>query len=152
MPSVLNYTTKISALKTVGEMQQMLADYGAARIGVDYDNGGPTALSFVLTVRETPQVFNLPVDVDAMHRLLVKRSRAGQLKSLSRREAESMEHAQRVAWRVMKDWLAAQLALIDTTMVEVDQVMLPYMRVTQDGRSLYAVIRDQGLPALESGR
>jgi hypothetical protein len=149
---VVNHTTKIAALKTVSEMQQMLAEYGAMRIGVDYANGGPVALSFALEVRGEPQIFSVPANVEAMRLTLMRWHAAGRLRSLSKREAASTEHAQRVAWRILKDWLAAQLALIDSSMVEIDQVMLPYMRVTADGRSLYEVIREQGLPQLEARR
>ena len=39
--TVLNYTTKIAASKTVGEIQAMLAKHGASRIATDYHDGGP---------------------------------------------------------------------------------------------------------------
>jgi hypothetical protein len=60
------------------------------------------------------------------------------------------EQGQRVAWRIMKDWLEAQLAIVATEMVSFDQVMLPYMR-TNDGRSVYEHYLDSGLPALTEG-
>ena len=46
------------------------------------------------------------------------------------------EQGQRVAWRIVKDWLEAQLAIIDPEMVTLDQVMLPYMR-SADGSTFY---------------
>jgi len=59
------------------------------------------------------------------------------------------EHAERVAWRIVKDWLEAQLAIIRTEMATLDQVMLPYMRA-DDGRTVYELYRDQAL-ALPAG-
>ena len=58
------------------------------------------------------------------------------------------EHAERVAWRIVRDWLDAQLALIETQQATADQVLLPY-RVLEGGRTVYeAVIEQQGqLPA-----
>jgi hypothetical protein len=60
------------------------------------------------------------------------------------------EHAERVAWRIVKDWLEAQLAIIKTEMVTLDQVMLPYMR-GDNGATIYEIYRDQQL-AIEAPR
>ena len=68
--AVLNYTTRIAATKTVGEMQNALAQAGASRISTDYEDGRPSALSFMLVTPHGPRHFTLPVNVPAMHRLL----------------------------------------------------------------------------------
>lgn len=149
MPAPVNYTTKIAATKTVGEMQSMLAEHGAHRIAVDYEDGRPSSLTFALNTPLGIKLFTLPVNVDAMHRLLKHKDDMGQLRSGSRAERTSREQAERVAWRIMKDWLAAQLALIDSSMVHIDQVMLPYLRV-DDNRTLYEAFRDNELKAIEA--
>lgn len=148
--ATLNYTTSIAASKTVGEMQALLARHGASRIAVDYDGGAPCALSFLLDTPHGPRHFTLPVDVDAMHRLLQRQDREGKLRSGSKATRSSREQAERVAWRVMKDWLAAQLALVETEMAGLDQVMLPYLHVDGD-RTLYAAYKDrEAVAALEA--
>lgn len=146
----LNYSTSIAAGKTVGEMQTLLAGHGASRIAVDYSDGAPCALSFMLVTPHGPRNFTLPVNVDAMHRLLVEQDRAGKLKSGSKAVRSSREQAERVAWRVMKDWLAAQLALVETEMAGLDQVMLPYLHVDGE-RTLYAAYKErETVAALEA--
>ena len=40
--------------------------------------------------------------------------------------------AVRVAWRIIKDWVEAQMALVDTSMVKTEEVFLPYMMVKGD--------------------
>jgi len=152
--TVLNYTTKISALKTVGEIQGMLAEHGAGRIAVDYEDGGPAGLTFSLTTPHGPKLFSLPVDVRAMHRLLVSEYNAGKLRSggVNLAVLTSRGHAERVAWRVMKDWLQAQLALVQTQMVQIDQVLLPYLHVDGD-TTLYAAYRErENALVIEGGR
>jgi len=47
-----------------------------------------------------------------------------------------------VAWRVVKDWIEAQLALLETKMVTLPQLFLPYA-VTADGSTLYERIAQQ---------
>lgn len=136
--AVLNYTTKIAATKTVGEMQTALAQAGASRIAVDYDGGSPSALSFLLVTPHGRRLFTLPVNIEAMHRLLIAEDKAGRIRSGAKAERTSREQAERVAWRVMKDWLLAQLALVATEMVGLDQVMLPYLQIDSSGKTLYA--------------
>ena len=148
--AVLNYTTTIAATKTVGEMQAALASAGASRIAVDYDDGAPCALTFTLPTPHGDRYFTLPVNVKAMHALLVKQDRAGKLRGTVATRS-SLAQAERVAWRVMKDWLLAQLALVETQMADLDQVMLPYLQIDVDGRTLYSSYKEREALALEAG-
>jgi hypothetical protein len=43
--------------------------------------------------------------------------------------------AVRTAWRIVKDWTEAQMALVETQMVTTQEVFLPYA-VMRDGRTL----------------
>ena len=151
--SVLNYTTKIAASKTVGEIQAMLAKHGASRIATDYHDGGPSGLTFSLATAYGPRVFSLPVNDTAMHRLLNGEQGAGKLRSskVSVAVLTSREHAERVAWRVMKDWLEAQLAIVQTEMVAIDQVLLPYLHVDNDRTMYAAYVEREGALAIEGG-
>lgn len=149
--SVLNYTTQIPAVKTIGEVQTLLAKHGANRIALDYDDGRAVGVTFAIVTAHGPRLFTLPVDVAAMHRLLVAEYDAGRIKN-ARPPMRTREHAERVAWRVIKDWLAAQLALVQTEMAALDQVMLPYVHADSSGRTLYAAYRDrENVLALEGG-
>lgn len=128
MPKPLNYTTSIAADKTVAECQMMLGEHGADAIAITFKDRRPAGLRFMLD----GNTYVLPVDAEAMSRVLAQAHRDGQVKSISRAIALSAEHAERVAWRVVKDWLEAQLALAATSMAGLDEVMLPYLLVDQD--------------------
>jgi len=52
------------------------------------------------------------------------------------------EQAARVAWRVVKDWLEAQLAMIEAGMVDLEQVFLAYAQ-NPAGETIYEVMRSQ---------
>jgi hypothetical protein len=84
-------------------------------------------IAFSLTTTTGPRVFVLPVSVPAVHKLL-----ANQRAKNSRVDARP-EQPERVAWRILKDWVEAQLALIEADMATMDQVMLTYMRWDSDG-------------------
>lgn len=142
---LLNYTTSIASSKTIGEMQAALAQAGANSIAVHYSSGSPSGLTFSLNTKYGPQLFTLPVDVPAVQKVLRKQRSAG---GMSRVRFESMEHAERVAWRISKTWLEAQLALVSVQMATIDQVMLPYMHVGPD-QTLYAAYQEDQQAVLE---
>jgi hypothetical protein len=135
----LNYSTTVPVERTLAEIQAMLGRSGAAAVATTYDpDGTPSGVHFVLRLSGTEHAYVLPVDVDAMHRTLQAAERRGDFRG-NRRAAgtfSSPEHARRVAWRVVKDWLEAQLALITAGQARLEQVMLPYLRVDPD-RSLF---------------
>lgn len=149
MAAPVNYSTSIAASKTVAEMQTMLAEHGAQRIAVDYDNGRASSLTFSLMTQHGMRLFTLPVSIDKMHGLLLRKDNNGELRSGSRAMRTSREQAERVAWRIMKDWLAAQLALIDSEMADLTQVMLPYVRVSET-HTLYQAWANDEMLAIEA--
>jgi hypothetical protein len=46
------------------------------------------------------------------------------------------EQAERVAWRIIKDWVEAQMAILDTQMVKMEEVFFPYM-LNGQGQTLF---------------
>lgn len=131
---LLNYTTKIEADKTAGHIIGILAGHGAKAVLMEWDdNREVQALSFeVRTPRGIVQI-RLPVDPDAVLRVLGKQRVAGHY--------ANREQAVRIAWRILKDWVEAQMAILETEMVKMEQVFLPYI-VTGDGRTLYDVMAE----------
>jgi hypothetical protein len=148
----LNYTTSIPVAQTAGECQAILAAAGAASVAVHYEDGQQSGMSFTLKTPHGIRAFTLPVDIDAMRRVLTKAERDGQFAAAKRRAGaySSREHAARVAWRVVKDWLEATLALIAAQMTTIETVMLPYLHVDGD-RTLWEAYRDREQAALEAG-
>ena len=150
MSPVENYTTKVAAKRTASEIQEVLSGHGVTRIMLEFADGAPTGIAFEALTELGPRSFRLPVDVDAMHRLLIREKRAGRLSGISQALAQDRAHAERVAWRVVAEWIRAQMTLVASQMATLDQVMLPYL-VTATGHTLYADYREQGLRALTDG-
>lgn len=140
---LLNYTTTVAATKTIGEVQRMLARAGATQIMSNFDGrGAVTGMAFLIETPLGPRGFKLPVQTERVEAVLKHQRVAPRYRGV--------EQAERVAWRIVKDWLEAQLAIIETEMVTFDQVMLPYM--TDDrGQTVYELYLDRQL-ALEGPR
>jgi len=140
--ALLNYSTKIPAGKTAAEVQQDLAKHGAKRVMLDYGDGGePEALTFQVLRGEESLAFKVPVRPDLVLKVLEKQYRAGQLRSHMPRPTK--EHAVRVAWRIIKDWVEAQMAILETEMVTMEEVFLPYL-LDSKGQTLYQVMTNSG--------
>lgn len=141
---ILNYTTKIEAAKTAGEVQTILAKAGASGVAMQFDSGQPVALAFTAMTPFGLREFTLPTNWQSVQRVL--RKQKVQASFLTE------EHAKRVAWRIVKDWVEAQLAIIQTEMVTIDQVMLPYMRNGDDGATVFEQYQQRQQLLLEKGR
>jgi hypothetical protein len=76
----------------------------------------------------------LPVDPDAV--LKVMSHQRVPKRYLNRTQALQ------VAWRIVKVWVEAQMAIINTEMARMEQVFLPYMMVNED-QTLYEVMMDK---------
>lgn len=137
MVAVLNFTTKVPVTRTLGEVSDKLAEHGADAIATTYTDRRPSGVQFALD----GHTYALPVDVEAVERLLRKMD-PKQLRAS--KVTPDRPQAERVAWRIVKDWLEAQLSLVAAQQVPLDEVMLPYL-VTATGRALREEWRDHPL-------
>ena len=130
---ILNYTTTIDVEKTIGEVTKALARRGVTRISTMFDDDGvPAGLGFTMKTDYGFRDFELPVRTSGVLRAMERDSKVPKSKHTN-------EQAARVAWRIAKDWLAAQSALIDAELATLDEVMMPYM--VDGGQTMYQVYR-----------
>lgn len=147
--AILNYTTTIDAGRTAGEVQAILARHGADRVSIEYDNGQPAGLGFTITTPYGPRDFRLPANAPGVRKTLDRQIRSGDLGNTAK--LRDPQQANRVAWRILKDWVEAQLAIIEAGMSSMDEVMLPYM-LTPTGQTLAVAYRETAArEAVESG-
>lgn len=124
-----NYTTKVPANRSIEEIQTMLVRHGATGVLYEYEKGTGRieALKFKLPVNNNDVGFSLPVNWRLFQAVL---------KDQRVRRWDDEEYVYRVAWRDIRDWVDAQLALYETQMVELPQVFLPFV-TTKEGTTLY---------------
>ena len=142
MTKLANYSTTVPASRSINEIQNILVAHGAKHILLDYDDGQPAGLAFIVATPYGDMPFKLPANVGRVQAVLNKR----RVRAKPRPEV-----AARVAWRILKDWVRAQMAILETEMVTIDQVFLPYMQVGNHGKILYEVMLDHHLQ-LPSGQ
>lgn len=133
-----NYTTTINATKTVGEIQEILGKHGASAIMTEYDNGEVIGLSFKILTPQGEVGIKLPANTERVLQVLKnQRKNNSQIK-------DTKEQAVKVAWRIIKDWIDSQMAILETQMVEMEEIFLPYM-LNKDGKTLYETFKNNQL-------
>jgi hypothetical protein len=129
---IKNYTTGVSEDKTVGEIMGLLAGKGARTIQILYDEKGrPTGVSFILLIDNWPVPFKLPCNFEGVFNSLAAGYKDHFARSRFKNNPESMAQSRRIAWRIIKDWVAAQMALIEAEQASLAQVFLPYAVVNE---------------------
>jgi sirohydrochlorin ferrochelatase len=136
----MNYTTSVDAGKPLGEIQCILTRHGARSIQVDYDQGEPEHVCFTLATPHGDRSFRLPANIDGIQERLVEAFGPKSVRA-------THDQALRVGWRILKDWVEAQVAIIEAGMVSTDEVMLPYM-LTPGGTTVYEAYEENELRLL----
>lgn len=140
--AILNYSTIVEVEKSISEIQKCLREHGANAVLTEYDDQGyVTALSFKITLEGNPLGFRLPTDWRPVLEIMKQQKKAliergkdeDKLKAI---QVKNQEQAMKVAWRITKDWVEAQMAIVETKMVTLSQVFFPYA-VTKNGDTVY---------------
>lgn len=142
---LLNYTTKVSVSRTASQIQAKLAECGAKSILFQYgERGRIIALAFQVNTPSGNLPIRLPIDSEATFEVLKRQAGKREIpKSFA-----TDEQAYRVAWRTVKDWVEAQMSLLETEMVRLEEIFLPYVMI--DGKqTVYEILSKRGFELTE---
>ncbi|MBA7525329.1 hypothetical protein ES705_17480 [subsurface metagenome] len=135
---LFTYTTSIEPQKTVGEIQEVLTSHGAKSILSDYDGEGKIkSLSFMVNTVHGDMAIQLPCNPEPVYKILKQQYREKIISAGFVNEHQAL----RVSWRIILYWVKAQMAILETEMVQIEQIFLPYMTM-KDGRTLYEKMID----------
>lgn len=130
--AILNYTTQINVYKTISEITEILVNHGASKIVTDYEGKNPKAITFCVPMRDSIVFFALPANYKGVLNSMKK------FQGLPKKFLTE-EQAIRVSWRIVKDWIEAQMAMVEAELADIAEVFLPYA-VTSNGNTLYQEI------------
>ncbi len=131
---IKNYTSRVPAVQTVGEIQGILAAHGARKVMMDYDaTGKVTSVTFAMMTAGGMRGFSLSARPDGVKAALAKQH-----------VKADDDQAERTAWRNIKDWIDAQIALVEAEQATVDELFLHRM-VNAGGQTLYEMYESNQL-------
>lgn len=144
---LFTYTTKIEPSKTIAEIQENLVHHGAKSVMANYtDHGTIEALSFmIMTPEKKVMAIRLPCDPEPVYKVLQRQAEERKIPQ----SFVDKDQALRVAWRIVKYWVEAQMALLETQMVKMEQIFLPYA-IVRGGMTLFESMKQDGYKLLEA--
>lgn len=151
---LLNYTTEVPVDRTLAEISKILRDGGASAVMMEY-NGAREVDAVSFRLKETSFgecAYRLPANVPAvilhLNAEIAKGKRDGSRRLvLPLSLKNNKEQAERIAWRIVKDWLEAQVAINQVGAAKLEQVMLPFA-VDSSGETFYQRLVNRGGPLL----
>jgi hypothetical protein len=126
---ILNYTTKIDPWKTVNEVEQIMSKHNVSHFSIKNEGSWPVALSFTINHLNQPLNFLLPCNHEGVLECM-KRDRKIPKSSKTR------EQALRTSWRIIKDWVEAQLAIVDAEIMPIQEVFMSRLIINSSGETL----------------
>lgn len=134
-----NYTTTISVEKTILKIEKILAKFGAQCIFKTYNTKGePTGLAFQIKIdgQDKPLGFKLPMRNDKVLMVLKNQNLA--------KKYLTDEQAKRTGWRIIKDWIDSQTAMMDVELVKLEELFLPFLYDEKTGMTFFETIEKKG--------
>lgn len=104
------------------------------------ENGRVTAVTFALDCCGSLHGFRLEARPDGVKAVMAK----------ERTKCDD-EQAERIAWRNLKDWIAAQVALVETEQATMDELFFPKL-VDRNEKTLYEAFQTGQLMLGDGGR
>lgn len=136
--NIKNYTSSWTVNKSLNAIQSMLAKKGADKMMIDYRNGEPIGLTFAINTPKGIMPIMLPARFEKVVQVMYETQSVNESK---------LEQAKRTAWKNLYDWIDAQMALLETEMVRMEEIFLPYS--VYRGKTLFEHYESGNL--LESG-
>jgi len=136
-----NYTSQVSSKNSISWIESKLATHGARQILKEYTADGRVAsIAFIIHQNGIELPFHLPARVSACEQVLkseVRRPRSDTYKKIS-------DQAERTAWKILADWVDAQMAMVELAQVDIMEVFLPYLFDRSKQQTFYQALSTKG--------
>ena len=139
---IKNFTTEVPVSRTVAEIEKMLTKYGATHIMKEYNGDIPIMLVFAITTQHGKMGIRLPIHPDRVLAVFKKQVSARLLPNKYWDGDWAKAQANRVAWRVVKDWLDAQLAILNIEMVQLEEIFLSYIYNDRLKQTVFEILEE----------
>lgn len=143
-----NYTTEVSVATSIMEIEQILIRCGVQGITKEY---GPTgrvaAMLFHAPVEGRSQAIRLPAKFEEVQEMLWAEYRKITVRP-RKTKPDFAEQAERIAWRLVKDWVAVQMSMISLRQSDFLEVFLSYVWLGHGRGTFYNQIKDAKFRAL----
>lgn len=140
-----NYTSQVPASRSISWIEKKLTRCGSRQILKMYDEAGAVSgLAFITPIEGLDMAFKLPAQVAACETTLLSMRR--RVDSAVRKRVKAQ--AERTAWKIVADWVDAQMAMIELSQVDFMQVFMPYLYSHTQEKTYYELMKEKGFQKL----
>lgn len=132
-----SYTTSVPAARSIGEIQGLLLEFGATDIALSAEEGRVVGISFAMPFKGKKIPFRLPANIEKVHEYLWREYQDNTTRGRKKKD-DFREDAQNIGWRIVKEWVHAQLSIIKVEMVEAVEVFLGYLMIDMEQKTTLA--------------
>lgn len=140
--AVKNITSTIKTEKTIMELEQLLIRFGAKGILKEYKGTQIDSIAFYLEQNNRKIPFKLPMNLERARRVIEKAVDEKKLPSKFKQEPYRTEKAQIVGWRIIKDWIHAQISILEIEFAEPIEILLPYAYDLNKKKTFFEKIKE----------
>lgn len=138
---IKNYTSRVPVDRTLQNILKILSKHGAKQTTVNYSGDVAVEVKFMISINGQDFLVKLPARLEKVPQVMWGRQP---------RDQREKDQVYRTAWKNIHDWIDAQMALIETEMVRMEEIFLPYF-VDNKGLTLYEKLAAEGFKQLGSG-
>ena len=117
-----NYTTSIDTSKSIAEIIDFIVDVGATDISQSFSNKECVAVRFIINHSGRSIVYKLEANPEAAYAILL----AEKKRVNNDVKAKVRKQSFKTSWRILRDWVYAQCALIKLGQATPVQLFLSY--------------------------
>jgi hypothetical protein len=144
-----NYTSTVPAIRSIAYIETKLAAHGARKTMKEFSvDGRVIAVAFIMEIQGNEVPFKLPARVEACERVL-QNSLSSRTRPETRKKIPAQ--AERTAWKILSDWIEAQMAMIELAQVEMMEVFLPYVYDAAKDQTYFQALKKANFKALLPG-
>ena len=145
--NIKNYTTSISASKSISEIIDFVIEINASGISQVIEDKKCIAINFAITEERLGNTitYRLKANPEAAYQILISKR-----KRITPEIKENISiQANKVAWRILRDWVHAQCALIQLGQATPIQLFLSYALDEKTNTTIFERIQNgEGLRLL----
>ena len=136
--TVKNISSNIAPEKTIMELEQLLAKFGAKMIVKEYEGESVVAISFYILAPTGEKIpFKLPMKLEKARKVIENAAEARKLPLKYKEEPYRTEKALIVGWRIIKDWVHSMLSLYEIDYADPVEIFFPYAYNPISEKTLY---------------
>ncbi len=146
--NIKNYTSIVSKEKSIANIEKLLVQAGANHISKIYENNEIKGLFFQLIIDNNPFTFRLPSQSENIYIMLknnIKKPRKNTFKNIN-------EQSERIAWKILKEWIHIQLSFIKLKQIEPLQAFLSYLYDFNKQLTFYDTLKQNNFKFLLNSR